>query len=297
MTTTRSDITVAGRRVSMLRGGATGGEPVLLIHGGRAGLSPIAAGAHVWDRAIPHLGAGRPVIALDLPGAGASDVGAADILSVDKLGEHVVATLDALQIEAAHLVGHDFGGFLGLWLAITAPGRLRSLSLVASGMSPPKGDGLNDILYEALPKPLWSRESQVWAFERVSYSHAHIDEALVTACVKAAEGKPHRDAVKAMEDEAARARNYGINAAKGRIWEALRTRGVTVPTQLVWSSHDPEAPREGGYVLFKVLSEKQRACHFHLVNRAGSFAFREQPAEFAQVVAAFHDGVDLERAA
>jgi 2-hydroxy-6-oxonona-2,4-dienedioate hydrolase len=36
---------------------------------------------------------------------------------------------------------------------------------------------------------------------------------------------------------------------------------------------------------------------FQLINRAGSFPFREQPAEFARVVASFQDGIDLERAA
>jgi 2-hydroxy-6-oxonona-2,4-dienedioate hydrolase len=72
---------------------------------------------------------------------------------------------------------------------------------------------------------------------------------------------------------------------------------VQVPTQLVWASHDARAPREAGYVLFKIIADKQRATQFHLINRAGTFAFREQPEEFSKVVAAFHDGVDLERAA
>ena len=46
-----------------------------------------------------------------------------------------------------------------------------------NGMSPPTGDGINDILFDAVPVPLWSRASQVWAFERLSYSHGHIDDA------------------------------------------------------------------------------------------------------------------------
>ena len=47
-------------------------------------------------------------------------------------------------------------------------------------------------------------------------------------------------------------------------------------------------------MLFKIIAEKQRATQFHLINRAGSFPFREQPAEFAQVVASFQDGIELE---
>ena len=297
MNISKSVVTAAGRKVSVLRAGPTSGEAVLLVHGGRAGISPIASGAHIWDRAIPYLAAGRPVIAIDLPGAGGSDLGAPEILSIDKLGAHILGVLDALSLPAVHFVGHDLGGFIGLSLAAFSPQKLRSLSIVASGVAPPTGDGLNDILFEAVPLPRWSKNSQAWAFERVSYSNGHIDETLLTACVDAANGKPHGEAVQAMQDEKMRARNFGVGAVKGKIWEALRGNGLSVPTQLVWSSHDPQAPREGGYVLFKIIAEKQRATHFHLINRAGSFAFREQPAEFAQVVASFHDGIDLEKAA
>jgi pimeloyl-ACP methyl ester carboxylesterase len=297
MSITSSEITAGGRKVSILRTGPTAGTPALLVHGGRAGLTPIASGAHLWDRAMPLLARGRPVIALDLPGCGGSELGATDVLSAAKLSEHLVAVLDALSIKDVHLVGHDLGGYIGLWLAVSAPQRMRSLSLVASGMSPPKGDGLNDILFDPVPVPLWSRASQIWAFERLSYSHGHIDAALIEASVAAAGGQAHKDAVAAMQDEKARARDYGINALKGSVWEALRGIGLSVPTQLVWASHDPQAPREGGYVLFKLIAEKQRATMFHLINRSGSFPFREQPAEFAQVVASFQDGIDLERAA
>jgi 2-hydroxy-6-oxonona-2,4-dienedioate hydrolase len=296
MKITKNEITVAGRNVSMLRAGAAGGEPVLLVHGGRSGISPIASGSHLWDRAMPYLGAGRPVIAIDLPGAGGSELGAPDVLAVDKLSQHILAVLDALSVDGVHFVGHELGGTIGLWVALSTPKKLHSLSLVASGTSTPAGDSLNDILFDALPAPLWSRASQEWVFERVSYSNGHIDDALLDACVAAGGGKPHGDAVKVLQDNAIRARNYGIGAIKGKVWEALRAGGVPVPTQLVWSSHDPQAPCETGYVLFKLIAEKQRATHFHMINRAGSYPFREQPAEFAQVVAAFHDGVELERA-
>jgi pimeloyl-ACP methyl ester carboxylesterase len=39
----------------------------------------------------------------------------------------VVAVLDALGIDAAHVVGTSFGGFVGITLAATAPSRVRSL--------------------------------------------------------------------------------------------------------------------------------------------------------------------------
>jgi 2-hydroxy-6-oxonona-2,4-dienedioate hydrolase len=294
--TQKTELQVAGRRVSLIKAGASAGEPVVLLHGGRAGISPIASGSHVFDRVIPLFAAGRQVIAPDLPGYAGTDLASPADLDVEKQTGFVLALLDALSIDRAHLVGHELGGFIALWLAVTAPKRVRSLSIAASPMCPPTGDGLNDILFDATPLPLWSRHSQAWAFERLSYSHDHVDTRLLDTCEETAGGKPHRDAVDAMRDEHLRQRNFGITALKGRIWEALR-KGLTVPTQIVWASHDPTTTREAGYVLFKVIAEHQGAAQFHLINRAGSFAFREQPAEFTRVVAAFQDGVDLELAA
>jgi len=294
--TQKTELQVAGRRVSLIKAGAPAGDPVVLLHGGRAGLSPIASGSYVFDRVIPLFAKGRQVIAPDLPGYAGTDLASPADLDVEKQASFVLALLDALSVDRAHLVGHDLGGLVALWLAITAAKRVRSLSIAASSMCPPTGDSLNDILFDAAPSPLWSQHSQNWAFERVSYSHEHVDAALLHACEQAAGGKPHRDAVDAMRDEHLRQRNFGIGALKGRIWESLR-KGLTVPTQIVWASHDPATTREAGYILFKVIAEHQGAAQFHLINRAGSFVFREQPVEFTRVVAAFQDGVDLELAA
>lgn len=292
MNPTSHSISIAGKKVSMLQAGPKGGTPVVLLHGGRAGQSPIAYGSYLWSSVMPLLASGRQVIAIDLPGAGGSDLGSPAQLTIDGLREHLGHVLAALEIKKAHVVGHDTGGLLGLWFALSAPQNVASLSIVASAAAPPTGDSLDDIVLQATPTPLWSRQSQAWAFDRLSYGHAHIDDALLDASVAAAQGAPHRAAVAAMQDEAVRARNFGISAMKGRMWALLREKGIAMPVQLVWSNNDPLALRDGGNMLFRILAEKQYATYFHMINRAGSFAFREQPEVFAEIVASFHDGVD-----
>jgi pimeloyl-ACP methyl ester carboxylesterase len=89
----------------------------------------------------------------------------------------------------------------------------------------------------------------------------------------------------------------GTVRAKMRLWELLRGKGLGVPVQLVWGSHDPTTSRERGAVLYGALAERQTASHFHLVNRAGNLVFRDQPDAFHHVVAAFQDGVMAHRAA
>src|SRR5262249_3915867 len=123
----KTELQMAGRRVTLMKAGGTTGEPVVLLHGGRAGISPIAYGSHVFERVIPLLAAEGPVIAPDLPGCGGTALASPQDLDVEKLAGFVLGLLDAQSIRAAHLVGHDLGGLVGLWLAITAPERVRSL--------------------------------------------------------------------------------------------------------------------------------------------------------------------------
>ncbi len=159
---------------------------------------------------------------------------------------------------------------------------------MASQWSPPRGDGLDNLLLVSPPPPMWGRESQGWALERLSYSHAHIDAALLDACVKASEGAAHQDAIKQMREHYGRTFAPGMGTTRYRLWEACRGDGFKVPTQIVWASHDPSVfARRRVFVLYDVIARKQPAAHFHVINRAGNFPFREEPAVFHHVVSAF----------
>jgi 2-hydroxy-6-oxonona-2,4-dienedioate hydrolase len=48
---------------------------------------------------------------------------------------------------------------------------------------------------------------------------------------------------------------------------------------------------EHGRVLYDTIARRQTATQFHLINRAGSFPFRETPAAFHLAVGAFHRGL------
>lgn len=56
-------------------------------------------------------------------------------------------------------------------------------------------NGVENLSFAHPPAPQWSRAAQRWALEQVSYSHQHIDGALVDACVAAAGGDAQRSAV------------------------------------------------------------------------------------------------------
>ncbi|WP_434700522.1 acetoin dehydrogenase dihydrolipoyllysine-residue acetyltransferase subunit [Pseudomonas sp. D1-1] len=101
-----------------------GATPLVLIHGFGGDLNN-------WLFNHEALAAGRRVIALDLPGHGES----AKTLQrgdLDELSGVVLALLDHLDINAAHLVGHSMGGAVALNVARLMPQRLRSLTLIGS---------------------------------------------------------------------------------------------------------------------------------------------------------------------
>jgi pimeloyl-ACP methyl ester carboxylesterase len=99
------------------RGGA--GEPLVLIHG-------IGSFWQVWEPVLPALEAERDVIAIDLPGFGASAVldGGRDPHPAALAGA-VAAFLDELGLDGAHVAGNSLGGWVALELSKL--GRARSV--------------------------------------------------------------------------------------------------------------------------------------------------------------------------
>ena len=112
--------TSAGRLRYTVQG--EGPETVVLIHGFGGDLDN-------WLFNLDALAAGSTVMALDLPGHGPAPTPIPEP-SVPGLARAVVEFMDALRVEAAHLVGHSLGGAIALALAETDPGRVRSVTLV-----------------------------------------------------------------------------------------------------------------------------------------------------------------------
>ncbi len=119
--------TAAGRLRYARRG--EGGDAVSLIHGFGGDLDN-------WLFNIDTLAGKASVFALDLPGHGQSTKTMPEG-GVPALARAVTAFMDALGIEAAHLVGHSLGGAIAMLVAIEAPARVRSLTLIGSaGLGP-----------------------------------------------------------------------------------------------------------------------------------------------------------------
>ena len=287
---------VAGVATRYLLQGPEDAPRAVFLHGGTPGVTPFCGGAHVWGDSLAPFLRDRRVLAPDLPGSGGTGLAAGGAPTIDGMVRHAAALIDDLRFGPCHLVGHDVGALVALTLAIERPDRVQSVAIVASAAASPTGDMVQNLTLAQPPQPLWNRESQAWALERVSLSHLHIDTALLDACVAAAAGAPHRQAAELLGGPGFRKIFVpSIGKAKARFFELCRTVGMPVPVQVVWATHDPLTTEEHGLWVFRLVAARQRATQFHIVNRAGSLLFREQPSAFHEIVASFQDGVIRER--
>ncbi|MGE0328828.1 MAG: alpha/beta fold hydrolase [Polyangiaceae bacterium] len=121
----------APRIAYQLRGADAPGAPVLLIMG-------FGMPGSMWEPQIEGLSGQHPVACYDHPGIGASD-STIRRASMGKLAADAQRVLDALGWQRAHVVGVSMGGMVAQHLALSAPERLLSLSLIATHAGGPLG--------------------------------------------------------------------------------------------------------------------------------------------------------------
>jgi pimeloyl-ACP methyl ester carboxylesterase len=109
-------------RTHVALAGPQDAPPIVLVHGWPQNW-------WVWRKVIPALAQQFRVIAPDLRGHGWTDAPARGY-DKEQLATDLLAALDALGIERATWIGHDWGGWTGFLAALRAPERIdRMLTL------------------------------------------------------------------------------------------------------------------------------------------------------------------------
>lgn len=220
------------------------GETVLCLHG-------IPASSFLYRKLLPVLAAhGLRGVAFDLPGLGLAARPRTFAYTWTGLGAWSAAAVDALGLERFHLVVHDFGGPVGFELCALMPERIRSLTILNTGVDverfrrpwalellarPP----LSTVALRLLPRRAF--RALMWRVgiaDRASTSTAEVDAWLALlrredggrACVRMATG---------LERTRAKSARY-----------AGAIRALSVPVQVLWGVEDPilEAGVEGASV-------------------------------------------------
>lgn len=115
-------MTVGSETLQVVESGPTGGEPVLLVHG-----QP--GSAEDWDPVVERLRSNVRVLAVDRPGYGATSVEARSMSGNAELLADLVRERVGRPVV---VVGHSFGGGVGLLMAARRPEAVAGLVLVAS---------------------------------------------------------------------------------------------------------------------------------------------------------------------
>jgi pimeloyl-ACP methyl ester carboxylesterase len=250
---------LAGGRVHLLRGGT--GEPVLFLHA--------AGGAGGW---LPFHGllasAGFEVIAPDHPGFGKSDE-FPEAEGVDDLVFHYLDVLDALGLDRPHVAGASFGGWIAAELAVYAPHRIGSLTLLsAAGLRLP-GYPVTDLF---LMPPA-----------KVGATLFHNPPAVSSSAARAPGTPPDLDAIIAAYREATSLARFCWVPFMSDPKLERRLRRVTAPTLVVAPSDDQVIPVEHA----RRYAARIPGAAYAEVPDCGHAMHVEKPAEFASSVTEF----------
>ena len=229
------------------------GAPIVLIHGFGGDLGS-------WLFNQPVLAQGRAVHAIDLPAHGGSDLGAGD-RSLAALAAAVAGAVDDLDAPRAHLVGHSLGGGIALRLALEAPGRVLSLTLIApTGLGPEVNMAYIEGFLGAERRPEMKAAIELLFAEGTAIRRQMVADLLQ---FKRLDGVPA--ALRAIAEAA---------FPGGRQGDDLRGRlgALAMPAQTVWGAGDRIIPPAHAAAL-------PRAIVTHIIEGAGHMPHMEQAGQ------------------
>lgn len=107
-----------------------GTEHVVFIHG-------LGDGPDAWTHQVAQLPEGFTGVSLEVPGLGSAG-GINTSFSLADASSNIVAELDRLGVDRAHLCGLSLGAMIAFRIAVDHPERVRSLTLAAGQVKPPR---------------------------------------------------------------------------------------------------------------------------------------------------------------
>jgi 2-hydroxy-6-oxonona-2,4-dienedioate hydrolase len=254
-------VDAGGIRTRVLEAGD--GPALVMVHGTGGHLEAYARNVRVLSESFR-------VVLYDMIGHGYTDKPDRPY-TIDVMSDHLVATLDALGIERAHLSGESIGGWVAAWTAAHRADRVDRLVLNTPGnitnkpqvMAAVRDSSLKAVR-EASPETVRARVE--WLFHDTSlvtdelvalrlaiYTQPGFERAMTN--IVAVQNWEHREPY---------------------VWSPSWCGQITAPTLLLWTDHDPT----GGVDEAELLQEWIPDAALEVIEGAGHWPQWEKPDEF-----------------
>jgi len=242
------------------------GPTLLLVHGGGAGADSWGN----WKGCLHAYARNFRVIAPDMPGFGrtAKPAPADYDYSQPSRNRHMLAFMDALGLDSAHLIGNSMGGATALGVAMQQPERVDKLVLMGSA-----GLGISnqDPTYmKAFSGYDYTKEAMRRLMQNLGGSRYQIDESLLM----------YRHSL--MQEPAAQAAIDVIRRSH-LVYEREQIAAVKTPTLVVGGKDDKIAVLARTYGYLELMDNSWGFVLPHV----GHWAMMESPREFVAITTAF----------
>ena len=252
-------------RIDVAEAGSGGDIPIIFLHG-------VGSDNSAWAPQLDHFGQRRRALAFAYPGYGKSEF--VEGATRDDYAAAILATMDSLGIDRAHICGLSLGGVIAIAMHAISPVRCASLIIADSFAVHPEGQAIHD--------------------RSVAASQTMTMRALAEARSGVLLGSAASDALRievietmAAIDPAA----YRLGAAA--VWLAdqrNRAAAIAVPTLILVGAEDGITPP----VLSDQLGALIAGSRVEIINAAGHLSNAEQPEMFNSLVDRFLSEIELQ---
>lgn len=236
-----------------------GGEavPIVFLHG-------VGSDKSVWGPQLHHFGRSRRAIAFDYPGYGESDPISGNH---DDFAMAILAAMDALEIESAHICGLSLGGVVAIAMHALAAERCASLVLADTFAEHPEGVSIYQRALDA------SRSMGMRGL-----AEARVDMLLGSAATAHLRAEVI-ETMAAIDPHAYRAGSHTVWLADQR----EQAKGIDKPTLIICGDEDRITPP----ALSEQLAELIPGARLELIEAAGHLSNIEQPGAFNAAIDRF----------
>lgn len=214
----------AGIKTRVLESGT--GEPLILLHG---------TGGHIeaYARNIRGLSEHFRVICIDMVGHGYTDK-PEHPYGIDTYSDHLLAVLQALDLQKAHISGESLGGWVAAWFAAYHPEYVQSLVLNTPGNVNNKPEVMARLKESTIKAVIEANYENVKTrLEWLMYDKSQVTEELIEARYNIYTQPAYQKSVYnivALQD---------LDVRQKYSWDPSWCGKIKAPTLLAWTDHDP----------------------------------------------------------